>query len=75
MTDPELLAFAGACPAAVCRLVFNSVRISESAAPATLSLDRSIQGIEFRFSAGPNIHSSEICLLFCSLGDRSERLL
>jgi hypothetical protein len=41
MRDPELLAFAGACPAAVCRLVFNSVRISESAAPATLSLDRS----------------------------------
>ena len=41
MRDPERLAFAGACPAAVCRLVFNSVQISESAAPATLSLDRS----------------------------------
>jgi hypothetical protein len=27
MRDPERLAFAGACPAAVCRLVFNSVRI------------------------------------------------
>ena len=33
-----------------------------------------VQGIEFRFSVGPNIHFSEICLLFCSLGDRSERL-
>jgi hypothetical protein len=33
-----------------------------------------VQGIEFRFSAGPNIHS-EICLLFYSLRNRSERLL
>jgi hypothetical protein len=33
-----------------------------------------VQGIEFRFSVGPNIHFSEISLLFCSLGDRSERL-
>jgi hypothetical protein len=33
-----------------------------------------VQGMEFRFSTGPNIHS-EICLLFYSLRDRSERLL
>ena len=35
----------------------------------------SVQDIEFRFSAGPNIHFSEICLLFYSLRDRRERLL
>jgi len=74
MRDPELLAFAGACPAAVCpdwSLIPHGFR-RVLLPPHFRSI---VQVIEFRFSAGPNIHFSEIRLLFYSLGDRSERLL